>query len=658
MFQTFGGFDMEMRYKKLFEPGKIGNLEIKNRIVMPPMGVGYSDGDGKVSKRQIAYFEERAKGGVGIITTSAFMIDEDLGGIAESNEAFIFNENARDSIRELINAVQKHDARIIIQLLHPGRQGSAAHNKGLPPVAPSAIKEADFLEMPRELTIAEIQELVGKFIAGAKTAYDLGADGVEVHGAHGYLINQFMSKRANHRTDEYGGSFEKRMRFVTEIVEGIKAIKPVDRILSVRINGTDGIPDGLSVEDCIEIATYLERLGVDVISLSSGTYSDSGKTIEPAICEEGCKTYFVKAIKDKLKIPVIATNNIKRPETADKLLADGVSDFVALGRASFADSAFSKKALAGTKSIRTCISCGSCMDTYHEEGVKCAVNPFTGREYSYNDSTIVKNGNGRLIVVIGGGPGGIQSAVTAAKRGFAVKLFDNNHDLGGALLLASKGKGKDKVEWSLNGMIEELHDLGVEIVLNSEIKDVSQVEALNPYAVVIATGGKPIKPPIPGLDRNNVYLAHDILKKDIGFENKKIAIVGSGMTGLETAEVLLDGSNKIVMYDMLDEIAKGANLINKTATMAYLAENGVDFKTEHRLVEVNDKGLILENMANGEKVVDDSDIIVLSLGVKPDKTLEQALAGSIDKLVTVGDCAGGGKIYHATQDGLLKVWNI
>jgi NADPH-dependent 2,4-dienoyl-CoA reductase/sulfur reductase-like enzyme len=286
------------------------------------------------------------------------------------------------------------------------------------------------------------------------------------------------------------------------------------------------------------------------------------------------------------------------------------------------------------------------------------MNPYTGKEEKFNDSTLIKNGNGRSVIVVGGGPGGIEAAITAAKRGFDVTLFDKGDKLGGMLILAGKGKGKEKITWSLNGMIGELKKLGVKVNLNKEVTSVDKLRKLNPYTVIVATGGDPIVPSIPGLDRGNVYLAHNVLKNDIRFNGKKIAVIGSGMTGLETAEVLLEGGNKIVMYDMLNEIANGAEAGNKFAVMDYLSKNGTMFKTGYKLKEVTGRGIVFDDLNLNSEVINDADIIVLSLGVKPNKKLAELFDGKFERILTIGDCAGGSKISHATMAGLEKVWAI
>lgn len=652
-----------MEYIKMFEKGTIGTVELKNRIVMPPMGVGLGDGSGLVDERQIAYFEERAKGGVGLIISSCCAIDEEYAGLAETGQISLVNPAVVDGLKRLVDAVHKHNSKIIFQLLHPGRQGSSQINRGQQPVGPSAVKEADYLEMPRALSTEEVQILVQKFIDGARRVFQAGADGIELHGAHGYLIHQFMSKRANYRTDQYGGNFENRMRFVREIFEGIKVFQPQNTFISIRINGCDFVNGGFTIEDGIEMSQYLEGLGFDTINISTGGYSNLIVGSDPPAFPEACRTHFIKPIMDAVSIPVIAANNVKRPQTAEKLLEEGTCDFVVVGRGLLADPYFVEKAMKGEEDkVRSCINCGCCIDTVMAgHPVVCSFNPMIGVELEYNDNNLLKDGMGRRIVVIGGGPGGMQAAITAAKRGFDVTLFDKGVELGGALLMANKAPGKYKVDWSVEAFKSDIEDLKIDVRLSTTIDDASEIEELDPYAVVVAVGGEPIIPQLPGIDSDNVVTAHELLSnpdKLKQIRNMVVAIIGSGMTGIELAEILTEGNNKITLYDMQEEIAPGANLANKLYAIQMLTEQGVQFKTQHQLKKLTSSGAVFEELVTGMEMAEKSDLIVFSIGIKPNCSLAQCLRGKFERVVEIGDCAGGSKIYEATGDGMRKMWDI
>lgn len=646
-----------MKAEYVTSKGRIGCLELKNRIVMPPMGVSVGGEAGYISEKDIAYYTARAKGGVGLIVSACCTVSPETCGYISVDDPVLTLPGSADRIRKLMDNVHKYDTKMIMQLIHPGRQGVPQINGG-EVVGPSALQEVPYIQTPRELTNEEIKKIISDFINGAKVAFEGGADGIELHGAHGYLIHQFMSHKSNKRTDEYGGSFENRMRFVTEIIEGIKAIKPENTIISIRLNAKDGYPEGLSADECVEIAQYVEKLGVDCINLSQGTYQNSFVITEPAIFPEACRNEQIKYIKNAVNIPIIAVNNIKRVETADQLIKDGVCDFVALARGSMCDPEFGNKAATNPGLVRSCIGCDNCLTfTGTGDHARCSLNPYLGEESVYNEDTMIRDGAGKNAVVIGAGPGGMNACELLAAKGYKVTLLEKAAELGGALVLASKGLGKDKIAWTIDGYKNRLVEAGVEIKLNTEVKDAEELKVYDPAVVVVATGGYPVKPPVKGIDLPIVKQAWDVLADFADIKGKSIAIVGSGMTGLETAEVLVGNGNTVRMYDMLDEIAKGAEMTNKIAVMGHLGAAGVAFNPSHKMKEITEDGVILENLTTNEEVVDKADLVVLSLGVRPNKALE-SIKDVFEKVVYVGDCVTPGRIVNATRNGFEALWNI
>lgn len=644
-------------YEKIFTPIKIGNVEISNRLFMPPMATGIGDETRLVDVSQKEYYVARAKGGIGLINTSAFAVDLDTAGLVEAGQPSLTLPGSGEKLKELVDEVHKTDSKIAVQILHPGRQTNGMINPGKDIVAPSAIPEVFYMDTPRALTNEEVKEMIQKFIRAGKIAYEAGVDGVEIHAAHGYLIGEFMSPRANERTDEYGGSFENRMRFVTEIIDGLKAIKPENAFLSIRMNAFDAVEGGIDLEEGIRIAKYLEEKGLDAIDLSLGTYTNAFLCSEPAIYPEGVRSEWVKAFTDVLHIPVISVNNVKRPETAEQLLQDHVSDMVGLGRALLADPEFVNKLKAGkADEINSCLGCCECLFMNNPE--VCSVNPYLGREWELNDETMKKDGDGRQVVVIGGGPAGFQAAETAARRGFKVDVFEANDVLGGSLIAASKGPGKEKFTWYIQNKINVLKGLGVHFHLNTKIEKAADIASYHPYAVFVGIGAKPTCPPIPGVE--NVMQAVDMLmteEKNLP-SNKKVMIIGSGMTGLETAELLLARGNEIVMYDMLPEIASNANMFTKMVSTMELTKAGAVFKTEHKLLEVNGNQAVFENLKTAEKVEDQADLLLLSLGVKSNTYLNEEFQDLCDKVYIVGDCKAGGNIQKATAAAFEYAWNM
>lgn len=645
-------------YENIFTPIKIGPVEIPNRLFMPPMATGICDGTRLTDKSQIAYYVARAKGGIGLINTSAYTVDLDTAGIVEAGQPSLTLPEAGEKLKVLIDEVHKTDAKICIQIQHPGRQTDHMLNpadKDI--VAPSAIPEVFYMETPRALTNAEVKEMVQKFIRAAKIVYDAGADGVELHAAHGYLIGEFMSPRANVRTDEYGGSFENRMRFVKEIIDGIKEFKPENAFLSIRMNAFDAVEGGIELEEGIKMAKYLEETGLDAIDLSLGTYTNAFLCSEPAIYPEGVRSEWVKPFTDVLNIPVISVNNVKRPETAEKLLADGVSDMVGLGRALLADPEYVNKMKEGKEDeINLCLGCCECL--FMNDPQVCSINPYLGKEWFLNDETMKKDGDGRQVVIIGSGPAGLQAAEVAVQRGFKVDVFEEKDVIGGSLIPASKGPGKEKFAWSLNNKINVLKKLGVNFHLNTKVEKAADIASYNPYAVFVAIGANPACPSIPGT--STVMQALDMLMTEPNKlpENKKVMIIGSGMTGLETAEILLAKGNKVVMYDMLPEIAASANLFTKMVSTIELTKAGVEFRTEHKLLEVDGNKAVFENLKTSEKVEDTADILLLSLGVKSNTYLHEEFNSLCDKVYIVGDCLNGANIHKATSVAFDFAWNM
>lgn len=395
-----------MKYSHLFEKGKIGSLELKNRVVMPAMGTSLAGPNGEVTDHQIAYYEERAKGGTGLIIVEYTSIDYDYGK-STFNQLRIDEERFVPGIHRLVTAVQKYGAKVFVQLQHSGRETtSMVLGGGRQIIAPSSVTCAAIGEEPREMTNTEVKETINKFVMGAFRCKRAGADGVELHGAHGYLINQFLSPNTNLRTDEYGGSFENRMRFVEEIVVGIKNMCGNDFPVSIRLSVDEFEEGGTTIELSKQIAQYLEKIGADAIHASCGNYNSMDKMIESMMFEQGWRVYLAQAVKEAVTIPVITVGVIREPEFADKILADGKADFIAMGRSHIADPEWVKKAQEGRdKEIRKCICCLNCTRglTAH---ISCSLNIRAGRELEFRELKQVEEK--RKVAIVGGGPGGME----------------------------------------------------------------------------------------------------------------------------------------------------------------------------------------------------------------------------------------------------------
>ncbi|BBF41613.1 2,4-dienoyl-CoA reductase [NADPH] [Lachnospiraceae bacterium KM106-2] len=644
---------MSMKYSKMFQTGRIGRLEIKNRTVMPAMGVNLANPTGEASPEIIRYYEERAKGGVGLIITEVTRVD-DVTGVGTTNQLAVTKLSQIAWLERLIDTVHKYDTKMFVQLHHPGRQTSSALCNGEQIVAPSEVMCQVTQEMPRALSNEECKEMIGKFVQGAAFAQAAGADGVEIHAAHGYLVNEFLSPHTNKRTDEYGGSYENRMRFLLEIIAGIRAVCGPNFPISVRLSADEFMPDGLTGEDTVQIAKDLEKAGVDAINISTGIYESMATIVEPGSYQEGWKKQYATAVKKAVSIPVIAVNNIKKPETAEQLLEEEVCDFVGLGRSLLADPEFVNKAASDKENeIRSCIGCLFCFGHLGAGGhIKCAVNPRCGRELEYADYK--KDGNGQTVAVIGGGPAGMQAARVLAKRDYNVVLFDEGSKLGGTLNVADKPLLKDKITTLVDHMSAQMNRENIEVRLNTKAT-VEMVKELNPSAVFLAAGATPIVPPIDGIKGSNVVTAESVLKGEARVTGK-VAVIGSGLTGCETAELLASKGHKITLVEMAPKIGGSINPTIFMDLMSRFNKFEPVMLPGHQLVKVSEHGVAVKEVTSGEVKEVEADTIVLALGVSPRRTLVEEFKQAFDTVRVIGDASRGGRIVEAVADGFGKAF--
>lgn len=538
---------------------------------------------------------------------------------------------------------------------HPGRETPSKLLGGKQIVAPSPIACKVVGETPRELTTAECEAMTKKFVAGAVIARTAGLDGVEVHAAHGYLINQFLSPYTNKRTDKYGGNFVNRMRFLTEIIVGVRYACPGFPI-SVRISADEFIEGGLKLEDSVKIARYLESIGVSAINVSCGTYESGYTVIEPYTLAEGWKKHLAAAVKKAVKIPVIAVNNIKHPAVAEQLLEEGVCDFVGIGRGQLADAQWGSKAKYGQEALlRKCLGCMHCFKVANMgRAIQCTVNPVLGRETVYGDDKLIRDGAGRTVAVIGGGPGGMQAAYVLAKRGFQVVLFEKAPQLGGSMNLADKPPHKELITEFIETQKNELAAVGVEVRLNTP-GTVDAVKALNPYGVVVAVGGDPIRPNVPGIDGANVYSAEDILAGKVSLTGQNIAVIGGGVTGLETAEVLGE-NNKVAVIEMMGAVGTTLYPSVRGMLLKRLGELGVEIVTDHSLTGIGEGRINLIRTSMGYAEEREADAVVIAIGVRPRSALVEEFEAAFDKVTAVGDARRVGLIADATREANDKAF--
>lgn len=643
-----------MKYTKLFEKGKIGNVEIKNRIVMPPMGTGFAAASGEASEQIIRFYEERAKGGTGLIITEVCRVDE-LSGIAQPCQLSATDLSVIPSFTRMVDRVHAYGTKMFLQLHHPGNEAVGMTLHGNPVIAPSAVTCKITGEAPKPMTTQEVEDMVKKFVKGAYIAKTAGFDGVEIHAAHGYLVNQFLSPYTNRRTDKYGGDFFNRMRFLTEIVLGIRFTCGAGFPVSVRMDGTEFTDYGMKEDECLHIARYLESIGVACLDVSCGTYESGWSIVEPYGMKEGWKKHLAKNIKACVHIPVIAVNTVRHPAFAEQLLEEGVSDFVGVARGNLCDPEFANKAKAGDdERVRKCIGCLNCFKMASMgRAIECAVNPVLGRETYRGDDKLVKNGNGRKVAVIGAGPAGMEAAIVLAKRGFKPVLIEKSDRLGGTMNLADKAPSKELITELTQAMALELKDLGVEVMLNTE-GTVEKCKELGVEGVILASGGLKNTPKVPGIEKAIVY--DEVLSGKVSLSGKKVAVIGGGLTGLETAECLCNAGNKVTVYEMAGEVGTAMYRSVKNMLVKNIEEKGGKIMVNSLFKEIKDGKIVINEIQTGFDKEYDADAVVVALGVKPNHAQIDSFNESFDKVSVAGDTIAPGNIADATHSGYDKAF--
>lgn len=639
-----------MSYDMLFEKGRIGTLVLKNRGIMMPMATDLADKNGIVTPRQIRYYQERAKGGIGMIINEYTGVD-DVDSIPSIHNLRIARDYHISEMEKLTDAVHLYGCKIAAQIHHGGAT-SNPNFTGRQNLAPSAVPIADGRPVPKEMTLEDIKRVEQKFIDAAVRCQKAGYDAVELHGAHGYLIAQFFSKYYNRRTDAYGGSVENRCRFIAEIIAGIRAKLGPRFPIIVRMCGDEMTPvDGfLTLEDGLEIARYLESCGVDAINISNGSARNGDANCEPFSYQSGWKKHVAKAYKEALHIPVIATNTIKDPDFAESLLEEGVCDFVGLGRSQLADPDFMNKAKTDhADEIRKCIGCLYCRERVLGQGlpIRCAINARTAREDVF--SHIRRDGAGKTAVVVGGGPAGMEAARVLALRQFHVVLFEKETKLGGTLNVADKPAFKDKLTRLSETMETQIRHLGVEVRLGTAATP-ELVSALNPVGIVVACGAEPVIPPLPGMQQNHVCTAEDVLTGKAN-PTGQVAVIGSGLTGLETSEMLLSRGLSVSIIEMAPDMGPGIFGAIRNDELSRILPHNPGVYTGHKLLSIEEKTVTLEKTDDHSTVVLPADSVVLALGVRPRSALAESFESCCPQVHIVGDARKGGRIATAVREG-------
>lgn len=621
---------------------------------MPGMSTNLGGPYGEITDHLIRYYEERAKGGTGLIITEFTTIDYELGRGA-MNQLRIDHDRYITGFYRLANAIHKYGAKIFVQLHHAGRQANSLLTDGKQIVAPSPIMCEAVGEEPRELTTTEVKELVQKFIAGAVRAKMAGVDGVEVHGAHGYLINQFLSPKTNIRTDEYGGSFENRMRFLKEIVLGIKEKCGQDFPVIVRLSVDEFDKGGQDVELSKEICRYLESIGVDGIHASAGNYNSMETVIESPLYEEGWRVYLAEEMKKVVNIPVIAVGNIRDPKYVDSIIEEGKADFVAIGRGLIADPEWVRKVEEGReKEIRFCISCLHCV--YSKGHISCSVNARAGRELEFPEFPPANEKH--RVVIVGGGPGGIEAARVLTLRGYEVILLEKTDRLGGQLNLVTDPVYKKKMDRYVHYLCHEMERLHVDVRLNTEAT-ADMIKSLQPDAVILATGGKPYIPEeIEGYDLPNVCNYREVKIQTTQFKNKKVIVLGSGMVCHSTSRRINEAGNEVTYVEVPTKSGSKISPPTRIRLLNKLRNEQIHVVTDHKVVKIVPTGVILEEKETGKRIELEGDQVVIAMGIEAYNPLEEQLKNEVNNLYTIGDAAGFISLSDAVRGGFEVAYTL
>jgi len=631
---------------KLFEPINIGTLDVRNRIVMPPMVTNYGSDTGAVSQRLIDYHVERAKGGVGLGIVEATCVDSPVGRLSPT-QLCIDSDKFIPRLNDLAEAVQVYGARIAIQLHHSGRQTTLVATEGRRPVSPSTVPCPPLGTRPRRLTVKEIESLVEKYAEGARRAKAAGFDAVELHGAHGYLIQQFLSPYTNKRRDRYGGDPQRRITFAIDVVESVREKVGSSFPVIMRLSGNEYVEGGLTIEDTKIIARELEEAGVDAIHMSAGLRESYAWSVQPMAVPRGCLVHLAEETKKAVSIPVIAVGRINDPALAETIIREGKADLVSMGRALIADPELPRKASEGRlDDIRVCVACNQCvMRMGLCLPVSCTVNAAAGRE---RERKISPTKATKRVLVIGGGPAGMEAARVAALRGHTVTLIEREERLGGQLVLAATPPHKEELENEIKYLVSHIKKLGVKIELGKEAT-IRTVEEMKPDTVILATGAAPLIPIIPGVDRKSVVTAWDVLKGKVTV-GKNVVVAGGGMVGLETAEFLAAKGISVIVVEMLSHVGIDMESRSRYLLLQRLVKCRVEILTGVRVEEITESGVSVTN-EKGNRQHLPAETVVLALGAIPIRELADSLKGKVRELYIVGDCLKPRKAMEAIHGG-------
>ena len=617
--------------KDLFSPFKIKGCELKNRIVMPGLASFLIEDDGSITDKTIEHYRLRAAGGPAMVIVEACAVSAE--GIVSPHQARIHDDRFIEGLSEIAKAIKAAGSVPAVQIHHGGRQ-TPARVIGQRPVAPSPLPCPAIRGDVEPLTIDAIHKLVKKFGDAADRAVEAGFELIEIHGAHGYLINQFLSRFSNIREDEYGGDIPGRTRFASEIVREIRDRLGKDYPLSFKISAQEFVKDGLTVDESIEILRIIVDKGVDVIQVSAGNDATPEWICQPMFMEKACLVDSAEKIKAALDVPVMAVGRINDPFIANEIIEKGKADLVCIGRGLLADPEMPLKAKEGRpEDIRICIACNTCMESIFRRGrVECLVNPSLGRE---KEMAIHPTENPKKVMVIGGGPGGLNVAWVAAKRGHDVALFEKQGDLGGQLILGSITSYKKELLNLIKFQKRQIERFGVHCHFNHEVTT-DTVKDHDPDVVILATGSVPSFPSVDGIDKEIVVPFTDVLNGEQTIR-KKVVVIGGGAIGSEVALYLLEDGCRVTIIEVLPVIGKQLESMTRKLLIKRLKERNAEIMVECQLLKVEDTGVVIL-CGDGEEVFVEAEMVVVAAGSRPDNGLFDQIKSMGYDVYQIGDC--------------------
>ena len=652
---------MKNDYPHIFSPLTVKNMTIKNRIVMMPMGTNYGEQNGEMSFLHINYYEQRAKGGTGLIIVENASIDSPQGSNG-TTQLRIDHDNYLPRLFKFCENIHRYGTKIAIQINHAG--ASAVSSRiNMQPVSASDVPSKEGGEIPRPLSKEEILHIVKKYGEAAKRAQTAGFDAVEIHAGHSYLISQFLSPITNKRTDEFGGSVENRTRFCRMVIDEVrKQVGPFFPIM-LRLSADELMEGGNTLEDTLEYLDYLQE-EVDIFDVSCGLNGSIQYQIDANYLPDGWRSYMAKAVKEKFNKPCISMGNIRDPKVAERILADGDADLIGMGRGLIADPAWVNKVATGHEcDLRKCISCNvGCAGNRIgvNRPIRCTVNPSVLEGDVYKKLHVNKNCN---VVVIGGGTAGLEAACTAAEVGCNTFLLEKGNELGGLASLISKIPAKNRLADFPHYLMHRAEQLDNLYIFKNTEGTPENIRKFHPNIIVSSTGSAPLLPPIAGLkDRidNEDYNIYSILgmishindfPKDL--EGKKVVVVGGGAVGLDVVEFFADRNADISIVEMMDQIGRDLDPVSKNDTKTMMKKHNVHQLTKTALLEVKDSSFLVKG--EGEPYELPFEYGFVCLGMRAQGQLYQSLTEEFSsedvEIMNIGDSQRARRIIDGTQEG-------